>query len=253
MLESFYSGRDTYCSEALVNAVCAMACHLLESPATSSYHMEPHDVWELRNAFVDEARSHIQPQIKMDMLTLQSMAVLALVQISQGHARSAMSYLRVAAEEVDRAELPLHGMPVPRMHKEITNVSKWGITTLSVTWRSLTYQNTSFPGPGSTDAELIGTALREQPWQMYRQKDDAIATARRPAFSALTARHQAKLAEVAANVIDLYSGHLGTIHAKQIMAIYKNFKEWRKALPEALTVHSVSASDQVLPHVCALQ
>lgn len=253
MLESFYSGRDSYCSEALVNAVCAMACHLLERPGSTSHHMETHDVWALRNAFVEEARNHIKPHNKLDMLSLQSMAVLALVAISQGETRSALSYLRVAAEEVNEAELPLHGMPIPRLHKEITDVSKWGITTLSVTWRSLTYQSNSYPNPVFADADVISTALREQPWQLYRQKDDAFSTTRRPAFSALTARHQAKLAEVAATVIDLYSGNKGFVHARQIMGVYKSFKEWKKALPDDLTVPSVSESDQILPHVCSLQ
>ena len=123
-LDCYFSGDDTYCSSALVNSICAMACNLLgrsqnETLQTTSDHAS------LGEAFLREARSQILPSDIPRITTLQSFAVMFLVELSSGRARNAATYLRCAADNLE--ELPDDG------HKhEVYEASRWGIYTLNM-------------------------------------------------------------------------------------------------------------------------
>ena len=122
-LDCYFSGDTTYCSSVLVNSICAMACHLLdrapeESPQVTS------DYAALGIAFLVEARAQINPSDKPTVTTLQSFAVMFLVELSSGHARNASTYLRCAADNLQDLEKDGH-------KDEVFEASRWGIHTLN--------------------------------------------------------------------------------------------------------------------------
>lgn len=124
-LKSYHSGDEVYCSDALVNAVCAMACHLLDSPAPGMISRDTSDRMDMRDGFMAEARALLKPGREFPMASLQAFAVMYLAELSAGRARNASAYLRCAA---DNLSLP----PDSSQHEEESlQLSAWGIHTLN--------------------------------------------------------------------------------------------------------------------------
>ncbi|KAL8771049.1 MAG: hypothetical protein Q9209_003468 [Squamulea sp. 1 TL-2023] len=118
--ESFRTNDDTYCSPALVNAICAMACHLVDAHDID----EDVDVDTLAKGFMDEARHAVLPQNYTLLTSVQALAIMYLADLSSGRARSATGYLRAAVEFLKAAELDGQS-PAAR------EISSWGIQTLN--------------------------------------------------------------------------------------------------------------------------
>lgn len=124
-LKSYSDGDEVYCSDALVNSVCAMACHLLDSPAPGLLSRDARDRINLRDGFMAEARNLLKPGKELPMTSIQAFAVMYLVELSAGKARTASSYLRCAA---DNLSLP----PDSSQHaEESLQLSARGIHTLN--------------------------------------------------------------------------------------------------------------------------
>jgi hypothetical protein len=124
-LKSYRDGDEDYCSDALVNAVCAMACHLLDSPAPGLIGRDAMDRFNLRDGFLTEARNLLKPGRELPMTSIQAFAVMYLVELSAGKARSATSYLRCAADNIT---LPRDSL---QHAEESLQLSAWGIHTLN--------------------------------------------------------------------------------------------------------------------------
>jgi hypothetical protein len=123
-LQCYKNGTNHYCSRALVNAICAMGCCLLETPAPGFTKRHAQDESELQAAFKKEARSLLKPQGDLHVASLQAFAILYLVDLSCGKARSASGYLRCAADHLVTKLQDAH-------HDEVFEVSRWGIHTLN--------------------------------------------------------------------------------------------------------------------------
>ena len=122
-LDCYLSGDDSYCSSSLVNAICAMACNLLDRKQEEST-LRASEIASLGAAFLREARSLISPSDVPRITTLQTFAVMFLVELSAGKARNAATYLRCAADNLE--DLGNDG------HKdEVYEASRWGIYTLN--------------------------------------------------------------------------------------------------------------------------
>ncbi|KAL8690591.1 MAG: hypothetical protein Q9218_003995 [Villophora microphyllina] len=93
--DSFHAGDETYCSPALVNAVCSMACHLMDE---GDVEEETGDVATLANGFMNQARQEVLPRGTMQLPSVQALAVMYLAELSNGKARSAIGYLRASTE-----------------------------------------------------------------------------------------------------------------------------------------------------------
>lgn len=119
-------GHSAYCSNNLVNAICAMACNILPAgdlPAGAV--REVSDRAELQRAFLDEARADLKDTVKRQWLTsLQTFAVIFLVELSAGRARVASTYLRFAADN-------LPSQVQDSYKPEVWEASRWGIHTLN--------------------------------------------------------------------------------------------------------------------------
>lgn len=135
--DSYTNNDETYCSSALVNAICSMACHLMDPNDTDG----DVDVDKLANGFMNQARQEVKPQNYTYLTSVQALAVMYLADLSSGKARSATGYLRASVEFLKAAELD-------GQSSKAREISLWGIQTLNTYESSkpfppLTYANMS--------------------------------------------------------------------------------------------------------------
>ena len=121
---SFSSNKGDYCSSTLVNAICAMGCHLLENENPRELSFESKQAAILREGFLSEARKTLRPESYYEMTTISALAVMYLVDVSSGKARRAMGYLRSAVENIRHVEK--QGQPA-----ENWEITFWGVNTLN--------------------------------------------------------------------------------------------------------------------------
>lgn len=114
---------EVYCSTSLVNAICAMACHLLESEVVDD-QISGVDASTLCQAFMDDARASLHPNNFHHMTSIQTFAVMYLVDLGSGKAQNASKYLRTA---VDSLKLNHEH----EQSAEAIELSTWGIHTLN--------------------------------------------------------------------------------------------------------------------------
>jgi len=123
---TFRTNEGHYCSRVLVNAVCAMACHLLENEGAHSPRLTQEsgrDAATLREGFMIEARKHLTRGTYHEMTSIQAFAVMYLVEFSSSKARIALGYLRSAVENVTSA--------TKNQSVEAQEITAWGINTLN--------------------------------------------------------------------------------------------------------------------------
>jgi hypothetical protein len=96
-LENYRRRVDRYCSTILVNALCAMACHLHVTAEADEI-----DFAQLGEGFSDAVRASIDPE-DTSVTTIQAFAVMFLVDTARGHGLRASSYLKVATGGISRA------------------------------------------------------------------------------------------------------------------------------------------------------
>jgi hypothetical protein len=87
-VDSFRTNSPHYCSPVLVNAMCALACHL-------HTNAEPDESEQLGKRFSDAVRADIDPHDGA-LTTIQAFAVMFLVDCARGSGLRAASYLKVA-------------------------------------------------------------------------------------------------------------------------------------------------------------
>ena len=122
-LEDFANRRRTHCSPALVNAIFAMACHLLDDVGDYASGNDL-DGETLRESFMNEARTLIQPEEYTNITAIQAFAVMFLVDLSSRKALKATGYLRLAADG-------LRSMRESEHSAESVELSLWGVHTLN--------------------------------------------------------------------------------------------------------------------------
>ena len=122
-MDSFHRNDTSYCSSALVNAICAMACHLLDGGLDSN-DLNRGDAVALREGYMSAARAHLPADPYLSATATQAFAVMYLVDLSSGRARAATAYLRCAADS-------LRAVDGGRQTKEALELSGWGIQTLN--------------------------------------------------------------------------------------------------------------------------
>ncbi len=119
----FRGNTDTNCSASLVNAICAMGCNLLESEDVRDRRNRI-DAATLRDGFMNEARVTLTPSSYGYMTSVQTLAIMFLVELSSAKARKAVGYLRSAVDNMKDGS----GPPLSDEAKEIT---VWGLHTLN--------------------------------------------------------------------------------------------------------------------------
>ena len=121
--ECFQTNSQAYCSSALVNALCAQACHLLTNNGVDIWRRNV-DAGKLREAFLKEARASLTPDIYTHITSVQAFALIYLVELSDGKARRAQGYLRTAVEH-------LRMVDTDQVSPQSLEITKWGIYCLN--------------------------------------------------------------------------------------------------------------------------
>ena len=114
---------QTHCSGSLVNAICAMGCNLLESDDIGNKRSRI-DAATLRDGFMNEARASLTPSSYHYMTSIQTLAIMFLVELGSGKARKAIGYLRSAVDNLKTSS----GSP---LSDEATDITVWGLHTLN--------------------------------------------------------------------------------------------------------------------------
>ncbi|KAL8819497.1 MAG: hypothetical protein Q9223_002085 [Gallowayella weberi] len=159
---SFRENSDTYCSSALVNAICAMACHLVDASDLD----DDVDIDALAAAFMNQARVEVLPQNYTRLTSVQALAVMYLADLSSCKARSATGYLRVSVEFLKAAELDGQSLAA-------REISTWGIQTLNTSSTGITYQKLYAPEvPHTARFQHVDTQGDSAVWRFYRTIGD---------------------------------------------------------------------------------
>ena len=96
-VDSFRTNSRLYCSTVLVNAMCALACHL-------HTNAEPDESEQLGKRFSDAVRADMDPH-NGAVTTIQAFAVMFLVECARGSGLRASSYLKVAISLLSTVEV----------------------------------------------------------------------------------------------------------------------------------------------------
>lgn len=104
--DSYKNQSQTHCSSPLVNAMCALACHLHTQSEDSELDSD-----QLGAQFAEAFLTGFEPDDK-SITTIQAAAVMFLVELGRGYGLRASSYLRLATESIaehaasSKGELP---------------------------------------------------------------------------------------------------------------------------------------------------
>lgn len=98
-VDSYNRQSTTYCSPNLVNSICAMACHLHSVASADEIDFE-----HLGVEFSDAFRANIDAE-DTSVTTIQSFAVMFIVDSSRASSLRASSYLKLATENLSAVSL----------------------------------------------------------------------------------------------------------------------------------------------------
>ena len=121
-LQSLRNCVDVYCSASLVNAMCAMACHLWH-PRNVDRQEASVKVNALRIRLLTEAKIFLKDVDNSKMTNIQSHSVISLAEIGSALGLMAGTRLRLAAEA-------LLAKKIHEQSEEAEKVSQWGVVTL---------------------------------------------------------------------------------------------------------------------------
>lgn len=116
---SFQAVDSIYCSQAMINAMCAVGCFYMADEDGPEV-----DAKTLGRHFYQEAWSEIRTEDEMTLVSAVTYAIMFLFELNQGQARNASSHLRLSVES-------LRAVNTPRWSEEAFQVSLWGIQTLN--------------------------------------------------------------------------------------------------------------------------
>ncbi|KAL8921374.1 MAG: hypothetical protein Q9172_004067 [Xanthocarpia lactea] len=238
--ESFRNNSETYCSPALVNAICAMACHLLDAHDID----DEVDVDTLAKSFMDQARHEVLPKNYTLLTSVQALAIMYLADLSSGRARSATGYLRASVEFLKAAELDGQSLAA-------REISLWGIQTLNTSSTGITYQKLYAPEVSHlAQFQHVDIQGDDQVWRFYRTVGDQRELPVRPSYAIMTACYQAALFRIIHESLNLYCGLRGLATAEAVLIIYRRYIDWEHDLPSIL--QTVDVDVQPLPHILFL-
>ncbi len=123
----FVTSDTTHCSRSLVNAVCAMACFLYENhpfgdgrPADFPRNIK---ISTLKKGFLDAAKKDLNATNTKQLTSIQTFAIMYLIDSSSGNARTALGYLEAALDGLSAVK----ELPQFNVTKELTY---WGVRNL---------------------------------------------------------------------------------------------------------------------------
>ena len=265
-ISSFKSCSNAYCSPALVNVICAMSCHLLHDTRDDDEQTQS-GIESLRKDFLKESQSLMKDADFEKMTSIQTYAIMFLVELGCGHGLIASSHLRFAVES-------LIAKQTSEQTSEAEEVTAWGILTLHTyvtssgkytsgfethifsAWSGLTFQKPAAPiSTRASPFTNIAIGQDEGRWNKYCQPGDSNIelgfrnTDDRLGFATMTACEHAKLYRIIHECILVYCGARGKVSAPYLLDCFQRYIEWKDGLPSDIR----SIESQPLPHVLFLQ
>ncbi len=255
----YQTHNETHCSSSLVNAICAMACHLVEGEESEN---KLKDLEILRKGFLNEALAYLNPDNYRHLTSIQTFAIIYLAELSAGRAQSAYAYLRSAIDYLTEATSD-------QQSSRALELSGWGVQTLNtwahlqhsrpVAWSAddcrfcagMTYQTIHNDVPRFLTFNYVSIDKQDGFWRFYRRVGDERELPARQCNSVTTACNQAKLFIIIQESLGLYCREQSKATAQAVLEVYKRYLEWKEDLPPP--IKSVDTNDQPLPHVFYLQ
>ncbi|KAI9824068.1 MAG: hypothetical protein M1832_002136 [Thelocarpon impressellum] len=241
-----YNGHDgAYCSPALVNVICAMACHLLESPPEEESDWDAMLAEGVGDKFMDEGRSLIKPEDHNRLTTIQAFAIMFLADAGAGKALKASSYIRFASGSLVDAGLQYE------THRDAWQITLWGVHSLNVAWNEFTYERSDSPRLLNHNV-LDGVRLDREDgqWRQYRQVED-LQTPTQPSLSLLATFESTRFLQIVQDTNALFYDNLASvISARALLTQYRRYLAWREELPGPLA--TLEPGERPLPHVIFL-
>ncbi|KAJ9635972.1 hypothetical protein H2199_008327 [Coniosporium tulheliwenetii] len=234
-MKSYSSGDRQYCTPSLVNVMCAMGAFLLEDQGGTLV-----DAKGLESVFLERLKEGIQKENPDSLPFVTTYAILFLVELSAGQARTASSHLRLAVES-------LHRVPRAEYDGEALELATWGVHTMNTSWAAFTYQKPSSPvSPTATVFDGVEMDASDAYWQPYRFPTDNASTPI-PSYAIQTAKELAKLGQASHQIINVYCGSRGKVTASSIVSLYGHCLRWYEELPSVLKLDVPDA--EALPHI----
>lgn len=231
-ISSFRRCEDVYCSSSLVNAICAMACHVLRSEWRGDDGAHS-GIEHLQAKFMDEVE-HLQRHADTPKLVaIQTWAIMSLVELGRGNGLMASAHLRQATE-----------LLMARSENEQADtsaeVASWGVLTLATTWSGLVYQKPNTPVSSHTivfkDVPIERAKPLSQSPQQHSQSD---SNATRPDHTLVVAFEQAKLYQIVHQLLLSYCGSRGKVYGSHMDEMYEKLTSWKRdMLTETLEVEA---------------
>ncbi|RDL38889.1 uncharacterized protein BP5553_03229 [Venustampulla echinocandica] len=255
-VNSYKRQSGTYCSSILVNAICAMACHL-HTAADGG----PADFEQLGEDFTDAVRINLDAE-DFSITAVQSLAVMFLVDCARAQSLRASAYLGLAVSSLGNVAYEetegfievwrdtIHGVqnlnvsvhPLLALLGHTNGCSEWALATCQVP-AVISY----VPDEWITEIDL---KLDDAKWYFYRYINDQCPAW--PGLLATSNREKSKLMEIVQDVATMmYSQQSSVVSAQQVLQQYSRFISWREDLPKVLGDVENNTS-QALPHVLSL-
>ena len=261
---SYASHDGVYCSAALVNVICAMACHLFEPPPDDEIDYDTVGYDGLGDRFMDEGRSLVKPEDHNKLTTIQTFAIMFLADAGSGKALKASSYIRFASTTLVDSAVQHN------VHRDAWQITVWGVHSLNVcvahiidpfthdqadgrsAWAEFTYDLSHSPQLLNANV-LDGVRLDREDgqWRPYRQMEDVKLPAQ-PNFSLLTTFESAKFLQIVQDINTLfYDIQTNQISARDVVMQHRKLVLWKDELPEI--IGKLDLNERQLPHVLFLQ
>lgn len=256
-LLSFRECLDTHCSDALVNAICALSCQLLHNGWDDDEETKM-GIDNLGLEFMVEVRALMKTADPLSMTTCQTYAIMFLVELGLGKGLAATAHLRLAVEILaerktmfDSEEIASWGILSLHTYVVETLRDRHGRANFDSAWSGLTYQKPIMAMSSRVSVfREVSFDRPELSWCFYRQPGD-VDMAKRPGYALVTAFEHAKLLRLVHGAILALCGTTGRVTALEISQMYDRFVQWMELLPEH--IRAVSEEDDPVPHVIFLQ
>ncbi|KAG9243582.1 hypothetical protein BJ878DRAFT_112552 [Calycina marina] len=238
-VDSYKRKSTMYCSSVLVNAICAMACHLHTASDKDTINFRL-----LGNDFTNAVRAETDSSDR-SITAIQASAVMFLVLIARADALRATAYWKIAARGIPNVKVPdVEGF------NEVWLATVCGIRNLNSEWAQITFCAPSTVLGPLNHFEDGDNGIDEARWYCYRNvRGECPAW---PSLLATTNRQRTKLVAIIDEVSTMfYSPIRNPITARQVLHSYSKLAAWRESLP-----HSIGGienrSSPLLPHALSL-
>jgi len=238
-VDSYKRQSEKYCSSNLVNAICAMACHL-HTPEGDDFDFD-----QFGTDFSDAVRSDIDADDK-SIATIQAFAVMFLVDCARGNGLRASSYLQVATSSLSSVDYHQN-----EWVSEVWKNTVRGVRNLNVEWAQMAFQvPPTIKSAVYHDVEENDEEIDAAKWYFYRYVNDQCPAW--PGLLATTNREKSKLTAIIQDIVIMMYTHYGPqISAHHLLQQYGRLVAWREELPS--TIGNIEDNNgQALPHVLSL-